>query len=267
MLSFLDFKEKLGILTPNYTTPYIVSVIDLQKSGPIVFEIPPGLMAGMILDVSQRVLADLSVVGPDHGPGGKYLILPPSYAGPKPAGYAVLQSDTFGGYALIRSNLASHNDADVAKAIVYGKKMQVYPLAQAANPAQTIFTDAKDVTFDSTIRYDSSFFSAPRPDRANRALAATRPGDNRPAQVAWHRKGQAIQPGPANHEIARRSGTRGRSLPGRPVRQRLDDLLRGQTMAARRPMPTPTPIRAICVAWSIPTAMSASNVWAPASST
>ena len=26
MLSYLDFKEKLGILTPNYTTPYIVSM-------------------------------------------------------------------------------------------------------------------------------------------------------------------------------------------------------------------------------------------------
>lgn len=33
-----------------------------------------------------------------------------------------------------------------------------YPLAQAANPPATIFTDAKDVMFDSTIRYDASFF-------------------------------------------------------------------------------------------------------------
>src|SRR5262245_62429079 len=27
MLSYLDFDEKLGILTPNYTTPYIVTLI------------------------------------------------------------------------------------------------------------------------------------------------------------------------------------------------------------------------------------------------
>src|SRR5262249_15783286 len=35
---------------------------------------------------------------------------------------------------------------------------KVYPLAQAANPPPTVFTDVKDVTFDSTIRYDASFF-------------------------------------------------------------------------------------------------------------
>jgi hypothetical protein len=72
MLSYLDFAEKLGILTPNYTTPYIATFIDLEKSGPTVIEIPAGLMAGMILDGWQRVLADLGVVGPDKGEGGKY---------------------------------------------------------------------------------------------------------------------------------------------------------------------------------------------------
>ena len=77
MLSYLNFAEKLGILTPNYTTPYIATLVDLEASGPLVNEIPPGLMAGMILDVWQRVLADLGVVGPDQGKGGKYLILSP----------------------------------------------------------------------------------------------------------------------------------------------------------------------------------------------
>jgi hypothetical protein len=59
---------------------------------------------------------------------------------------------------LFRSNLKSHNSADVARSIDYGKRFKVYPLAQASSPAPTIFTDAKDVTFDSTIRYDASFF-------------------------------------------------------------------------------------------------------------
>src|SRR6516225_8750573 len=45
MLSYLDFKEKLGILTPNFMTPYVCSVIDTQESGPIVLELPAGLMA------------------------------------------------------------------------------------------------------------------------------------------------------------------------------------------------------------------------------
>jgi hypothetical protein len=84
--------EKLGILTPNYTTPYIAALVDLQESGPLVVELPPGLMAGMILDVWQRVLADLGVVGPDKGNGGKYLILPPGHEMVRPEGYYVVQS-------------------------------------------------------------------------------------------------------------------------------------------------------------------------------
>lgn len=112
MLSYLDFKEKLGILTPNYTTPYIVTLIDTQESGPFVVEIPPGLMAGMIMDAWQRVLADLGVVGPDKGKGGKYLILPPGYGKVNPKGYYVVRSEgrtVFAGVRLL--------DADKEKAI------------------------------------------------------------------------------------------------------------------------------------------------------
>jgi hypothetical protein len=59
---------------------------------------------------------------------------------------------------LFRSNLKSHGDADVQKSIAYGKRMKVYPLSQAANPTATVFSDVKDVDFDSTIRFDASFF-------------------------------------------------------------------------------------------------------------
>jgi hypothetical protein len=92
MLSYLDFAEKLGILTPNYTTPYIATFIDLVQSGPMAIEIPAGLMAGMVLDGWQRVLADLGVVGPDKGQGGKYLVLPPGHEKVEPKGYFVVQS-------------------------------------------------------------------------------------------------------------------------------------------------------------------------------
>ena len=92
MLSYLDFVEKLGILTPNYTTPYIATFIDLEKSGPMVIEIPAGLMAGMILDGWQRVLADLGVVGPDKGQGGKYLVLPSGHERIEPKGYYLVPS-------------------------------------------------------------------------------------------------------------------------------------------------------------------------------
>ena len=102
MLSYLDFKEKLGILTPNYTTPYICTMIDIEESGPFILELPRGLMAGMIMDVWQRVLADLGVVGPDKGEGGKYLILPPGQKIEPPPGHYVVQSPSRSVFAGVR---------------------------------------------------------------------------------------------------------------------------------------------------------------------
>jgi hypothetical protein len=148
-------------LTPNPDALYFMAFFN-AKDGPIVLDLPPGdangSFNGNIVTVWQMPLEDAGLLGYDKGAGGKYLLLPPGYSGPRPDGYIPLQSDTYGGYALIRSNLISHSDADVAKSIAYGKRMKVYSLAQAANPPPTVFTDVKDVTFDSTIRYDASFF-------------------------------------------------------------------------------------------------------------
>ena len=100
----------------------------------------------------------MGLLGVDKGAGVKLAILPPGYDGPVPEGITPLQSDTYGGFALIRSNLASHAPEDVAKSVAYGKRVKVYPLAQAENPPETVFVDAQDVLFDSTIRYDATFF-------------------------------------------------------------------------------------------------------------
>lgn len=77
-----------------------------------------------------------------------------------PAGYIPMPSDTYLGYALIRSVLKSGSDADVAKAIAYSKRMKLYPLSQAANPSPTVYVDAADVLFNSTIPYDMRFFKS-----------------------------------------------------------------------------------------------------------
>jgi hypothetical protein len=132
MLSYLDFTEKLGILTPNYTTPYIITLLDIEKSGPFVIELPPGLMAGMIMDVWQRVLEDMGVVGPDQGKGGKYLILPPGHERVQAPGYFVVQSPgrlVFAGVRLL--------DADKDKAIrelIPGIKTYTWSKSGAGQP-------------------------------------------------------------------------------------------------------------------------------------
>ncbi len=149
-------------LTPNPDTLYFMAFFNTRDVGPIVVEIPPagedGSLNGNIVDIWQMPLEDAGLLGADKGKGGKYLLLPPGYADPVPEGYIPLQSDTYGGYALLRSNLRSHSDEDVAKSVAYGKRIKVYPLSQAGDPPETVFTDAQDVLFDSTIRYDLRFF-------------------------------------------------------------------------------------------------------------
>ncbi|MBY3169274.1 DUF1254 domain-containing protein [Rhizobium leguminosarum] len=150
-------------LTPNPDAIYLMAFTDTKDVGPIVIEVPPaegGSINGNIVNVWQMALEDAGPSGADQGKGGKYLVLPPGYKDKVPGGYIPLQSDTFGGYALLRSNLASHSDADIAKSVEYAKRLKVYPLSQAGNPPETVFTDAKDVVFDSTIKYDESFFKS-----------------------------------------------------------------------------------------------------------
>jgi hypothetical protein len=157
----LDWKNQT--LTPNPDTLYFMTFLDTRDVGPMVIEIPPadanGSLNANVVNVWQAPLEDAGLLGVDKGTGVKLLVLPPGYKEQVPAGYEPLQPGTFGSYALIRSSLKSHADADVAKAIAYAKQVKVYPLSQPSSPQATVFTDVKDVLFDSTIRYDDSFFT------------------------------------------------------------------------------------------------------------
>src|SRR5262245_10577414 len=158
----LDWRNQT--LTPNPDAIYFMAFVNTQDVGPMVIEVPPGddkgSLNGNIVTVWQTSLEDVGLLGLDKGAGGKFVILPPGSKDPLPSGYTALPSDTYGGYALLRSNLRSHSDADVAAAIAYGKRAKVYPLSAAASPPETVFTDVKDVNYDSTIRYDLSFFQS-----------------------------------------------------------------------------------------------------------
>jgi hypothetical protein len=155
----LDAKNQT--LTPNPDALYFMIFYNLTD-GPVVLDLPAGDASGSfnanIVTIWQMPLEDAGLLGVDKGKGGKFVLLPPGYKQKAPDGFYALQSDTLGGYVLFRSNLKSHGDADVQKSIAYGKQMKVYPLAASANPPATVFSDVKDVEFDSTIKYDASFF-------------------------------------------------------------------------------------------------------------
>src|ERR1700722_17765559 len=151
-------------LTPNPDTLYFMTFLNTKDIGPIVIEIPPadanGSLNANFVNVWQAPLEDTGLLGVDKGAGVKLLMLPPDYKEQVPAGYQALRPGTWGSYALIRSNLKSHADTDVAKSIAYARQIKVYPLlSQAVNPPATVFTDVQDVLFDSTIRYDAGFFT------------------------------------------------------------------------------------------------------------
>ena len=154
-----DWKNQT--LTPNPDVIYLMPFYDTRK-GPVVLEIPPAVggssITGSVDEGWQTAIEDVGPAGVDRGKGGKYLILPPDHKGKTPAGYIPMPSSTYTGYALLRSNIGSGSDADLRKAVAYGRKIRIYPLAQAARPPATKFIDASDVVYDSTIPYDLRYF-------------------------------------------------------------------------------------------------------------
>jgi Uncharacterized conserved protein len=154
---------KIQTLTPNPDAIYLSPFINTKGVGPMVLEIPPadeGSITGTIMDLWHSALEDVGPAGVDKGKGAKYLILPPDYKEAAPAGYIALPSDTYRGYALLRSIPKSGSDSDVAKAVAYGKRIKLYPLSQASKPPATTFVDVVDIVYDSTIPYDLRFFES-----------------------------------------------------------------------------------------------------------
>ena len=153
--------SKNQTLTPNPNTIYLNPYYNTQN-GPVVLEIPPArgdsTITGSVDDAWQTAIEDVGPAGVDKGKGGKYAILPPGYKDNLPDGFIPMPSPTYTGFAILRSNLKSGGDEDIAKAVDYGKTVKVYPLAQADNPPETRFVDCIDTEFDSTIPYDLRFF-------------------------------------------------------------------------------------------------------------
>ena len=130
-VDYFDFKDKLGLLTANATTPYSIAFPNMEKTGPLVFEIPPGAMAGGIMDFWQRPFTDCGQTGPDKGKGGKFLVLGPNDKdiSPPPAGYHVFRCPTMSVWIGMRGL-----DPDREKALGLVQQLKIYPYSQRDNP-------------------------------------------------------------------------------------------------------------------------------------
>ena len=146
--------SKTLVVTANTSTLYAYAGTDLANDGPTVIEIPPGML-GFLDDAWQRFVGDMGVTGPDKGKGGKYLVVPPGYAGDVPDGYFLLKPPTNRNFLFLRGSIAKGLEPAV-KNITSGLK--IYPLKDAAKPAPTEFVDMSGKAFNTVFPNNLAYF-------------------------------------------------------------------------------------------------------------
>jgi hypothetical protein len=142
-VTYLDFKQKLGILTANATTPYMMAFPNLKETGPMVFEIPPGPTAGGLLDFWERPFSDLGQTGPDKGKGAKYLIIGPEHPEMNPEGYIVVRSPHWN---IFLGHRVLHPDPETSAKIMKAHKL--YPYRERENPTATRFISSEGIDWE-----------------------------------------------------------------------------------------------------------------------
>jgi hypothetical protein len=162
-------------LTANADTVYFVGFIDLSK-GPMVLETPPKAL-GTLDDEWWRWVIDFGAPGPDRGEGGKYLILPPGYHGPRPeGGFYVARSKTDRVLILGRMFIEGQKDPKpAAESIRKFTKVYPYqvggvgtsiaqylsgkvPLARVTPPPETVFHEGTGKVMNTIPPNDFSFY-------------------------------------------------------------------------------------------------------------
>jgi len=150
---------KFQTTTPNASTHYFYSAYS-TKDGPMVLDVPAAVGAGIYGQVCDIWDVPLAIVGPDgddKGKGGKYLLLPPDYKDPLPAGCLPVRQQTYGGFWLMRTIPKSAAQADVDNAISLIKKFRMHALSQSNNPPEQRFIDASGKLWDGVPHMDESF--------------------------------------------------------------------------------------------------------------
>jgi hypothetical protein len=142
------------VVTANTSTLYAYSGTNLDKDGPTVIEVPPGML-GFLDDGWQRFVGNIGVTGPDKGKGGKYLVLPPGYAGEVPDGYFLLKPMTHRNFLFLRGSIKNGLEPAVEN---LAKGLKVYPLKDAKNPTPTELVNMSGKAFNTVFPNDLRYF-------------------------------------------------------------------------------------------------------------
>ena len=125
------------ILTANQDTVYMSGVLDL-RNGPMVMELPPGLL-GTLNNIWQQPLCDLGgPFSPEQNRGGRFLVMPPGYDGSMPKfHFHIVESDT--NIVVFYVRAVPQTRDDFPKLVDLMRTYRQYKLSEAAEPPRMKF--------------------------------------------------------------------------------------------------------------------------------
>ena len=132
LVHYVSYRDRLGLITANATTPYTLNFFDLHETGPLVIELPPGPTAGGVSDFWQRECGVLGEMGPDQGRGGEYVLVPPGETAPDADEMFTLQAS---GMNVMFGFRTLDPDPQRAQALV--EAVRIYPYAKRDDPPPT----------------------------------------------------------------------------------------------------------------------------------
>jgi len=151
--SLLD--SRTLIMVANSETVYNMAWLN-TKDGPVVIDLPPQTL-GFILDLWGHCVSDMGNAGPDHGKGGKYMLLPPGYDGQVPEGYLTLNSPTYGNLIFIRGFVVN---GDTKPAVENTREnFRIYPFSRVSDPPPMNFVNVSGESYNTQMANDFSFFN------------------------------------------------------------------------------------------------------------
>ena len=163
-------------LTGNASTVYASAILDLERDGATVVEIPAGAGPGTVDDAFFRFVVDMGAPGPDRKKGGMYIILPPDYEGdlkPTPNTFKdnssvkvkvggktedvwIAQSRSYSNWVILRGFLVDGKPDAAAK--MWKDGLKIYPLKDAAKPAKMEFINGSGKVFNTIHANNSEFY-------------------------------------------------------------------------------------------------------------
>ena len=166
-------------LTGNTDTVYACAMLDLEKDGATVIEIPAGAGPGTVNDAFFRFVVDMGAPGPDAKKGGTYIILPPDYKGelkPTQNGMQhrgkdmtttvnvggkkmkvwIAQSTSYSNWLILRGFLKDGSPDHASK--MWRTGLKIYPLKEAKKPKKMVFTNGSGKYFNTVHANDYRFY-------------------------------------------------------------------------------------------------------------